>query len=271
MQYDSNSTESFKISISVTNNGTKKFNVFRLGLKLGIDRCMESHPRWNDQLFPTLLRCEKTHFTSYLSSPGGKILGVFSPDPIVSWSLDYNKSHYGTEEYGGHRINSINLELLHSGQQPKGHPKVHNFISPKKTQRWTINLVSLKNLEEFPSKASKLCQAPIICVPSINSNIRDTEKVTIYGESISKVSLVDESGTAIGMSVDLDEKSKTIVSFKAPDQAGYLTLKAENSLGKISEAIIYIRNNWSWYLKCARKAAWENPQKASTHAESWMG
>jgi hypothetical protein len=43
------------------------------------------------KFFPTMMRCEKTHFWGYAMSPEGDILTIGSPDSIASWSLDYQK------------------------------------------------------------------------------------------------------------------------------------------------------------------------------------
>jgi hypothetical protein len=42
-------------------------------LVIGIDCEMRSFPSWNDRYFPTLLRCEKSHFWGYLMTPKGRI------------------------------------------------------------------------------------------------------------------------------------------------------------------------------------------------------
>ena len=57
------------------------------GIQLGIDCYMDSYPQWNTQLFPTMLRCEKTHFWGYMMSPKSKIMGLASPDPVACWNL----------------------------------------------------------------------------------------------------------------------------------------------------------------------------------------
>jgi hypothetical protein len=41
--------------------------------------------------------------------------------------------------------------------------------------------------------------------------------------------------------------------------------------GKRSEALLYVRKPWSWYMQQARREAVAKPQKASTHVESWLG
>ena len=64
-------------------------------LVLGVDSEMLSYPRWNYRYFPTLLRCEKTHFWGYLMTPQGRIMTLGSPDPVASYTLNYAKSRAG--------------------------------------------------------------------------------------------------------------------------------------------------------------------------------
>lgn len=271
IQYNSDSPEYFTIHITIKNAGSKELKIDQLGLRLGIDCYMESFPRWNDQLFPTHLRCEKTHFLSYLKSPGGRILGMFSPDPIVSWSLDYNECSYGAFSHFGHRINSINLELLHNGRQPERHPETKHAISPNEVLDWQIFLTPLKNLSEFPVKGAILCNAPVIGIPSTDLTPGNIGEVIVYGEDILKVTLLDEDKTVLAMRNQSKGNQKTVYSFVSPEKPGYLFLNVKNIHGKISEAIIYVRDKWSWYLKSARETIRNKPQKASTHAESWLG
>ena len=78
---------------------------------VGINCEMLSYPTWNDRYFPTLLRCEKTHFWGYFMTPCGRILTIGSPDPVASYMMNYEKSSWGD---GGHLINTCSLDLMHA-------------------------------------------------------------------------------------------------------------------------------------------------------------
>jgi hypothetical protein len=93
------------------NNGHTPFQPNKLGLRLGINTYMDKYPDWEDKLFPTLLRCETTHFWGYFMGTTGKILTIASPDPIASWSHNYSMG-WGTppHQFIGHRITSVNLD-----------------------------------------------------------------------------------------------------------------------------------------------------------------
>ena len=71
---------------------------------------MVKYPEWNQIYFPTLLRCEQTHFWGYVMSPAGRILALASPDPIASYTLDYKQYE--------HRVFTFCRDLLHCGPLP---------------------------------------------------------------------------------------------------------------------------------------------------------
>ena len=78
--------------ISIKNNRAEVFAPVKAGIALGVDTYMDQYPHWLTKFFPTLMMNEKTHFYGYFQSPQGQVLGIASPDPIASWSVDYNLS-----------------------------------------------------------------------------------------------------------------------------------------------------------------------------------
>ena len=90
------------MDICLTNTAGVPFQPVKAGIKLGVDTWMDSYPEWLDKFFPTLLFCEKTHFYGYFQSPSGRMLGIASPDPVASWSFDYNLGYpLGAQDRGG--------------------------------------------------------------------------------------------------------------------------------------------------------------------------
>ena len=75
-----------RIHVRIKNYTSQAFRPDRLSLMLGIDTYMDRYPAWNQKVFPTLLRCEKTHLWGYFRSPNGQILGIACPDPVASWA-----------------------------------------------------------------------------------------------------------------------------------------------------------------------------------------
>lgn len=69
------------VTASVTNNKDTEQPVDKLSLNLGFNTYLESYPQYNDQLFPTLLRCEKTHLWDYLSTPSGRLMTIATDAP----------------------------------------------------------------------------------------------------------------------------------------------------------------------------------------------
>ncbi|MGC2400105.1 MAG: hypothetical protein WA510_10000, partial [Acidobacteriaceae bacterium] len=100
-----------EIVAGLKNEGKSSYVPKAARLVLGINCEMLSYPAWNERYFPTLLRCEKTHFWGYFMTPRGRILTIGSPDPIASYSMSYEKSSWGD---GGHLIRTCNLDLLHA-------------------------------------------------------------------------------------------------------------------------------------------------------------
>lgn len=92
-----------------------------IGLKTGIDTYMVRYPDWNDKFFPTMLRCEKTHFWGYLLSPSGSCCGMLCPQPVSAFRYDYNKQE---GSFFGHRIHTFRLEMYNGGSLPERHPRI---------------------------------------------------------------------------------------------------------------------------------------------------
>ena len=136
----------FLLLATIENKGNTPFQPTKLGIRLGIDTYMDEFPVWNTKLFPTLLRCEKTHFWGYFMSPTGRILSIISPDPIASWSHDYSR-RWGEPPYqdNGHRITSVNLDFINALPLPKRHPQDLWQVKPgaSKTFRIYLNDLSL--------------------------------------------------------------------------------------------------------------------------------
>ena len=98
------SEESFCYHIHIKNETDRDITPKAVVLRLGIDSYMNRYPEWKEKLFPTTLRCEKTHFWGYFSAPSGMCAGIACASPIASWRNLYNQVTYGTTVHYGHRI-----------------------------------------------------------------------------------------------------------------------------------------------------------------------
>lgn len=107
------------LRITLTNRGHVPFQPVKAGLRMGIDTYMDTYPEWFGKYFPTLMRNEKTHFTGYLQTPSGHTLGLICPQPVASWSVEYNLGYQDPAPHWfmGHRIESLNIDLLNGEER----------------------------------------------------------------------------------------------------------------------------------------------------------
>ncbi len=150
--------------IARIHNGTgETYAPEKAGLTFGLSNYMAAYPAWNEIYFPTMLRCEKTHFWGYLMNPNGRIIGIASPDSIASWSLRYNAG-YGSgipgAPFWGHRVYTFDLDLLCAGPLPERHPQTLDRLEPGETRSWTILLTDIPSLADVPASLSALSGHP---------------------------------------------------------------------------------------------------------------
>lgn len=238
--------DEIKIKIRLENTGHRDVCT-KISLYTGIDTYMAEFPEWNSKLFPTMLRCEKTHFYGYCMSPLGDILGIACPDAIASYRMLYNGD--------GHRIKSVEIDLINPAQLPDRYPKDLNVLKRGEILEREIYLYLVKSLSDFNKITEQYIDAPII-----SANKWTVEK----GERL----YVD-----VGANVNVKIYSPSNVLLSNGDVAkeyGTYTIIAERGR-KFAQSYIFCRKNWDFYLKEARKQAIMLPQKATTHTESWYG
>lgn len=234
------------IHIVVKNTAAASFTPERMGVYLGVDCFMDSFPKWNDRLFPTMLRFEKTHFHGYFMSPLGQMLGIASDMPFASYELDYGNNR--------HRIDSVKLDILSAFPQPRRYPQNQSTIKAGETLERDIYLFSAKNGEELRIKAEHFTHA---FIPALEKYTYEKGETVNIPAADASLTLYSPSGEAVDLAAPLAEY-------------GLYTLIAEKN-GKISEAYIYCRKPWQFYMEAARAEAIKKEQKATTHCESWYG
>lgn len=258
------------IEITLTNKGFVPFQPQKAGIKLGIDTYMDKYPEWFGKYFPTLMRCEKTHFYGYLQTPSEHVLGVVSEQPIASWSVDYNLGYMDPAPHWfmGHRIESLNLDLLNALPLPEHNPQNLYQLLPDESKTWTISFVNIGDIANLEKATANLTGAPVFeiaqttCVPGESINI------SIH----SKQQPILKARFANGKEQNIDTSAKDGV-YKATINApciGEVVLLAEAN-NKISEAIITVHQPWQWVMEKAREGCMKYDQKATSHAESWYG
>ena len=270
IRYSVDEQKQLVVTASVTNNKDTEQPVDKLSLNLGFNTYLESYPQYNDQLFPTLLRCEQTHMWGYLSTPSGRLMTVSTDAPVASYTLDY--------EWGAHRIRTASLDMLQSGKLPERHPQDADHIGANETKTWNVYLKPVEDLnaiEDVKPTISNNTQLPMIDADRYTMAEGESSQITIYSQSPlknGKVTLVAPDGTESALdAVDNGNGTYTCTFDAADKDEGVYKLWAENEAGYKSEGMFSIRKSWSWYTQQARKAAVEAPQKGGSHSEEFYG
>lgn len=258
------------IEVKLINNGHAPFQPEKAGLRMGIDTYMDKYPDWFGKYFPTLMRNERTHFYGYMQTPAGHVLGIVSPQPIASWSVDYNLGYQDPAPHWfmGHRIESLNLDLLNALPLPGRHPQNLWMLEQGETKTWTIAWVDIKRPDEFENIVSRLLQVPVLRIPqttcaageSLTFDVLSKEAiVSVYSDQDEEIPLTKKT-----LSGDIQSLTYTL------PKVGLYTVRAVSG-GKETEGILSAHASWRWTLEHARQGAWRYHQKATSHIESWYG
>lgn len=251
------------INASIENQTEKDYAPEAIGLKLGIDSYMESYPEWNEKFFPTFLRCEKTHFWGYFMSPLKKIVAVTCTSPVAAWELDYNTlgkiDDTRDDGHYGHRIFTGNLLLICRGPLPERHPQGLSVLPAGRKIEWKINLMPLPDVSLFSEKVSDKFGIPVI----------DFDRYTFTrGETVhAKVLCGEKYEFTVTDPIGKVSHDEVITS----DRTGMYRATVKTASGLVSEALVFCRRPYRYYLEEARRNAVFMPQKATTHTESWYG
>ncbi|MFI3213296.1 MAG: hypothetical protein R3Y24_08125 [Eubacteriales bacterium] len=263
-----------RIETEIKNCAKSVFKPTVLGLRMGIDSYMEEYPEWNDKLFPTFLRCEKTHFNGYWMSPLGKMLTIASENPVAAWSLDYNEwEETSTAEEinpyltGGHRIHSVVLHLLQKGPMPRRYPMIEELQPEEKISNvFTIRMT--EKMSEIPIILSNDSDAIFIQMKNYTIQKGELCQGKVYGEC-EKLELVTPDKKIANIEIDYNgmfDLTKECCLIE-----GIYLLQAVSKSKKVSEATIYVRKNNSWYIQVARNAMIDCPPIYTHHMESFNG
>ena len=258
------------IEVTLTNRSHVPFQPEKAGLKMGIDTYMDNYPAWNHKYFPTLMRCEKTHFYGYLQTPLEHTLGLVSAQPLASWSVDYNLGYMDPAPHWfmGHRIESLNLDLLNALPLPGRHPQHLYELAQGESKTWIIAFVNVGKLEDLEKKITAVEEIPMIYAAQTSYRPNEMAACEIWAENPS-ATLRDDNGKEIPVSLKKVADKRYVVNGKLP-QTGLYTLRVQAG-DKQSEAILTVPHTWRWTMEKARENALRYHQKASSHIESWYG
>lgn len=261
--------DGFALTVTCTNLTKKPLSRPQLTLMPGINTDMDSFPHWHKVFFPTLLRCEKTHFWGYLMNPDGRIITVTSPDPVASYRLLYNNDSYLHSFGHGHRIRSFALDLINPAPLPDRHPALHN-LQPGQTLKWNFFIDEVGSLNEVAAKVSSRTKAPVMQADYYSPTPGSTSEVIVTSPSSPKMTLTTPAGTVSHPSARKSGRNTWTVKF-SPSGEGVYTLVASAS-GHQSEMKLTSRTEpYSAYIDAARRASLLYPQKPTSHTESWYG
>ena len=270
MRYSVTEEGQLAVTASVKNNQDQEVSVDQASIQLGFNTYLESYPDYNDQLFPTLIRCEKTHAWGYFTTPSGRVMTIYTDSPTASYTLDY--------EGGAHRIYSASLDVLQSGDLPERHPQGLDKLAAGEEKTWNIYLEPVDELnqeEQVKPVIAGHSELPMFSADRYTLAQEEESRITLLSESPivnGEVQAVDPEGNEFALELTEEQPGVYTAVFAAGERTeGVYTFTAENEAGYIAEMKLSIRKDWSWYIQKARQAAVEAPQKGSTHAETYYG
>jgi hypothetical protein len=258
------------IKVVMTNKGNTTFAPTKAGLKIGVDTYMDKYPEWSSKYFPTLMRNEKHHFFGYMQSPKGGILGIVSPQPIASWSVDYNFGYKDSDGhvFMGHRIESLNLDLLNTLPLPKHHPQNMSSLRSGESKSWIIVFFPVSHLASFEQQAHQIARIPMIRMQQ--TSFVSGEKVSFDVLGIHPTVAIENDKGGM-LKCDISKVSGELYRVKCMlPQIGLYDVTV-NDNGFVSEGVLTAHASWKWTLERARAAAEKYRQKATSHGESWYG
>ncbi|WP_053985996.1 hypothetical protein [Niameybacter massiliensis] len=248
--------EGVEIKVALMNKGEEIFAPKKCELRLGIDTYMVGYPEWNDKFFCTMLRTEKTHTWGYMRTPAGKVVAIATKGPVASWHHCYSRADYGGSTTDtGHRIYTMSLDLLNKGPLPKRHPQDLDHLEPRETKVFEVLLKLVESEAEIKPVVEAYTQAALPTMDKYTYEYGEKPSISCKGE----VTYTSPSG-----------KIYTKEQMEALNEYGVWQVVASYN-DKVSEALIYVRKPWSYYLYEARKATLKYEQKAGTHTEGWYG
>lgn len=258
------------LEVKLHNASPVPFQPEKAGLKLGIDTYMDKYPDWFGKYFPTLMRCEKTHFYGYMQTPGEHTLALVSEQPVASWSVDYNLGYMDPPPHWfmGHRIESLNLDLLNALPLPEHNPQHLYELKQGETKIWRISFINVGKLDGLEKAVTKVYDLPLIRLEKTVTRPGQAGSFEIFA-SDPQVRIKDNLGKEFPVKVESVEKGKSVVRYTLPRPGLYTVWVTDGD--KQAEAVLSARHTWQWVMEHAREAVLTYHQKATSHAESWYG
>lgn len=253
------------VHVTMVNRRAVPFQPVRAGIRLGIDTYMDHYPEWNDKYFPTLLMCEPEHFYGYMQTPSGRVKSIVSPDPVASWTLDYNLGYQDPAPHWfmGHRIKGADLDLLAAPPLPGRHPQNLWQLLPGEKREWTIYIRDLADPDDFERTVAAAAKTPAIAMERTSFAPGEEISFIVYGEHprcllgdspipLKRVGVGEWLASARNIPSGIHEVSVS-------------------DRGKSAHGYVNVRFPWRSTMELARMGAERYKQKATSHVESWYG
>ncbi len=260
-----------RVECSISNCGKESFSPHRIRLHLGVDAEMHGYPEWNDKFFPTLVRCEKDYAWGYFMSPEQHIFAFSTENPVASYGLNY--IYEGVKEWRwGHQILSASLDLLHKGPLPERHPVDCGNIAPGQTREWVLHLGHIEALDLVKSKLATWAHVPMIEMSRYTLFCGEETTMKIYcPDKLAMSQLLSPNGDMLTLAAKECVPNRYIVQFPRVSQTGTYKCIVRSKSGKQAEAMVYVREPWSWYLDRARNFVAAHPPFMSEACETYYG
>lgn len=258
------------LKVTLTNKGNVSFQPEKAGLKLGIDTYMDKYPEWFGKFFPTLMRNEKTHFYGYMQAPSGKILGIVCPQPVASWSVSYNLGYQDPPPHWfmGHRIESLNLDLLNTLPLPQRNPQNLWQLQRGEQKSWTIAFVHVSQPEQLEEQLHEAAGIPLLRMTQTSWQPGKKAIFDVLSAS-GNVTVTDDKGQLLTTKVIAHHGNIRTLECYLPS-VGLYTVRVTDG-EKVAEGMLTAHVSWRWTMEQARAGALKYHQKATSHVESWYG
>jgi len=258
------------IKVGLKNEGQQAYQPKEARFVLGIDCSMIKYPDWNEHYFPTLRRCEKTHFWGYFMTPRGKILTIGCKEPVASYHINYDRTVRGQGD-GQVLIHSVSLDFLHALPLPPRHPQDLTSLAPGEERHWTVVLEPAKTLEEVKPLLAKSIGAPMVEIERQTVAPGERTQMRVWSASPVSATWQKPDGTTAKLDLKAAASGEWVAQLAPGDELGLYTVQVVEAGRRQAEASVAVRQPWSWYMNQARKESLHHKQYASTHLEQWLG
>lgn len=259
--------------IASVENKLDRMFIPKEGVKLycGIDTYMDKFPRWNDIYFPTMVRGEKTHLTSYFMTPKGNIMVVASPDAVASWQHEYECQPMNIKgrkiTHGLHRIYTSSFYLLHRLPLPERHPQDVYALETGEKKTVKFYMTHADSLDDVPEVLFNLTKAPILSAELYTLPMNETFNGSIITNEPQYIEIRTPRNEVDTLKLDKIGGNVYKWSYLPYSGIGEYTVTCTDKAGKMSEMKLYVRPGFEFYLDNARKEALRSKPTTTHHAE----